>query len=125
MGALEAGAGARGSVSCAALGTFVGLVTWYVEFEEGFGWDIEFQAAAAAIDYGAGSYGQAALLFDYADGFAGGAAGGPDIFDDQSFFAGFEFEAAAERHLAGAIAFDEDGADAETAGDFVADDQAA
>ena len=73
----------------------------------------------------AGGDGEPAFLFDDADGFARGAAGGPDIFDDQNAFAGLQFEAAAQSHLAGAIAFDEERADAESAGDFVADNQAA
>ena len=64
-------------------------------------------------------------MFYDADGFARGAAGGPHIFDDQNAFAGLQFEAAAQSHLTGAIAFDEERADAESAGDFVADNQAA
>ena len=125
MGALETGTGAAGGVSGAALGTFVGLVAGNIEFEESFGRDIEFEATAATVNDGAGGNGQAAFLLHDADGFASGAAGGPDVFDDKSFFAGFEFKAAAQGHLTGTIAFDEDGANAEPASDFMADDQAA
>ncbi len=38
---------------------------------------------------------------------------------------GVKLEAAAQGHLAGAVAFDEESANAESAGDFVSDDYAA
>ena len=81
VGAGEAGAGAGGHAAGVALGAFVGLVAGDVHFEQGAGGDVEFDRAAAAIDERAGGYGEAAFLFDYADGFARGAACGPDIFD--------------------------------------------
>ena len=121
----EAGAWAGGHASGAALGAFVGFVAGDVEFEESARRDVEFQTAAAAIDQRASSNREAALLLDDADGFARGAAGGPDIFDHENALAGFQFEAAAEGHLAGTVAFDEEGADAEGAGDFVSDNYAA
>src|SRR5271163_1319952 len=125
MSAREAGAGAGGHAAGVALGAIVGLVAGDVHFEQGAGGDVEFEASAAAVDDGAGGYRQAAFLFDYADGFAGGAACGPDVFDDEDAFTGLQLEAAAQRHLAGAVAFDEERANAEGAGDFVADNQAA
>src|SRR5271155_1045251 len=124
MGARKAGAGAGGHAAGVALRTIVGLVAGDVHFEQGAGGDVQLEASAAAVNDGAGGYGQAAFLFDYADGFARGAAGGPDVFDDEDAFAGLQLEAAAQRHLAGAIALDEKRANAEGAGDFVADNQA-
>ena len=120
-----AAAWARGAAASAALGAIVGFVAGDGQVEQGAGWDVELEATGAAIDYGARGYGQAAGLFDYADGFARGAARGPDVFDDEDTLTRNNFKAAAKGHLAGAIAFDEDGADAEGAGDFVADDYAA
>jgi hypothetical protein len=125
MGAGEAGAWAGGHAAGAALGAFVGLVAGDVEFEEGAGGDVEFNRATAAIDQGAGGYGEAAFLLDDADGFARGAACGPDVFDYEDALAGRQFEAAAEGHLAGAVAFDEECANAKGAGDFVSDNYAA
>src|SRR5271154_177675 len=82
MGAREAGAGAGGHASGVALRAIVGLVAGDVHFEQGAGGDVELEASAAAVNNGSGGYGQAAFLFYYADGFARGAAGGPDVFDD-------------------------------------------
>ena len=65
------------------------------------------------------------LLADDADGFARRAAGGPDVFDHEDAFARLDFEAAAKRHLAGAVTLHENCADAKAASDFVADDQSA
>jgi len=125
MDAREAGAGARGGAPGAAKRAIVGLVAGNVHFQKRAGGDIQFEAAAAAIDEGACGDGQGAFLLDYADGFARRAAGGPDIFDYQDALAGLEFEAAAQGHLAGAVAFDEERANAEGARHFVADDDAA
>ncbi len=125
LGTREAGAGAGGCAAGVALGAIVGFVAGDLHFEQGAGGDVELEASAAAVDDGAGGNGQAAFLFYYADGFARGAAGGPDVFDDQNAFAGLQLEAAAQRHLAGAVAFDENRADTESARHFVADNQAA
>ena len=125
VGAGEAGAWAGGHAAGAALGAFVGLVAGDIEFEEGAGGDVEFDCAAAAIDERACGYGEAAFLFYDADGFARGAACGPDVFDYEDALAGRQFKAAAEGHLAGAVAFDEESANAESAGDFVSDYYAA
>jgi hypothetical protein len=122
---MEAGAGARGRAAGAAKRTFVGLVTGDVHFKQGARRDIQFEAAAAAIDKRAGSDYETAFLFHHADGFASGAAGGPNILDDEDALAGFNFKAAAEGHLAGAVAFDEERSYAESACDFVADQNAA
>ena len=81
--------------------------------------------AAAAVNDGTGGHRQAAFLFNDADGFPRGAAGCPNVFDHQNSFAGLQLEPAAQRHLAGAIAFDEERADTESASNFVADNQAA
>jgi hypothetical protein len=107
------------------LGAFVGFEAGDVEFDEGAGGDVEFDCAAAAIDQRACGYGEAAFLFYDSDGFARGAACGPDVFDYEDALAGRQFEATAEGHLAGAVAFDEESANAESARDFVADDYAA
>src|SRR5580692_8684011 len=92
LAAREAGAGAGGHTSGVALRAIVGLVAGHFHFEQSAGSDVEFEAPAAAINDGAGRYGQAAFLFDDADGFARGATGGPDIFDHQDAFAGLHFE---------------------------------
>ncbi len=125
LGAREAGAGARGCAAGMALGAIVGLVAGDVHFEQGAGSDAEFEASAAAVNDGTGGYGQAAFLFYYADGFARGTAGSPDIFYHQDAFAGLQFETAAQGHLAGAITFDKQRTDTESASNFVADDQSA
>jgi hypothetical protein len=125
VGAGEAGAWAGGHTAGAALGAFVGLEAGDVEFEECAGGDVEFDRATAAIDQGACGYGEAAFLFDDADGFARGAACGPDVFDHEDALAGGQFEAAAKGHLAGAVAFDKECANAESARDFMSDDYAA
>src|SRR5579863_2745730 len=103
----EAGAGARGHAAGAAQGAIVGLVAGYVQLKEGAGGDVEFEAASAAVNDGSGGDGEAAFLFDDADGFARGAASGPDVVANQNAFAGLQFESAAQRHLSGAVAFDE------------------
>jgi hypothetical protein len=121
----EAGAGASGHAAGAAEWAIIRLVAGNVQFEEGAGGDVEFEAAAAAVNDGSGGYREAAFLFDNADGFARRAAGGPNVFDHQNAFTGFQFESAAQSHLAGAVAFDEQRANAQSASYFVADDDAA
>jgi hypothetical protein len=108
-----------------ALRAIVGLVAGDFHFEEGASGDVEFEASAAAINDGAGGYGEGAFLFHDADGFTRRATGGPDIFDYQDAFAGLQFKAATQSHLSGAIAFDEKRADTEGARDFMADNNAA
>src|SRR5580658_494342 len=125
LGAREAGAGAGGHAASVALRAIVGLVAGDFQFEQSAGGDVEFEASAAAVNDGSGRDGQGAFLFYDADGFARGAAGGPHVFDHQNAFAGLQLEATAQSHLAGAITFNEKRADAESAGDFVADNQAA
>ena len=125
MRAGEAGAGAGGQAARAALGAFVGLVTGNGHFDDGARGDVEFEASAAAIDQCAGGNGEAAFLLDDANCFARGAAGSPNILDDEDTLARFQLEAATQRHLAGTVAFDEKSANAERTRDFVADDYAA
>src|SRR5580700_817126 len=125
MNAGEAGAGARGHAAGAALGAFVGLEAGYVQFNERAGGDIEFEAPAAAVDQGAGCDGEAAFLLDDANRFARGTACGPNVLDDEDAFAGLQLEAAAEGHLAGAVALDEERADTESACHFMSNDHAA
>ena len=59
------------------------------------------------------------------DDFAGRASGGDDVLNDDAALAGSNREAPAERHFSFAVAFGEDETDAEGAGDFVSDDDAA
>jgi hypothetical protein len=124
MGPGEAGAGARGHAAGAALGAFVGLVAGDIQFDEGARWDVEFNSATAAINQGTGSDREAAFLFDDADRFARRAAGRPDVLDDEDALAGVQLEATTKRHLAGTVAFDEQCANAQSARDFVSDDDA-
>jgi hypothetical protein len=125
MGAGETGAGTSGQAAGAAERAIVGLVAGDVQFQECAGGDVEFEAATAAVYDGSGGDGEAAFLFDDADGFARGATSGPHVFDYQNALAGFEFESTAQGHLAGAVAFDEQRANAQSASYFVADDDAA
>jgi len=120
-----AGAWASGSASGTAKRALVRLVAGDVHFQQGARGDIQFEAAAAAVNQGAGGDHQAAFLFHDADGFARGAACGPDIFDYEDAFARLQFKTAAQGHLAGAVAFDEERADAERARDFISDENAA
>ena len=112
LGAGEAGAGAGGHAAGATERAIVGLVTGDVQFQKRARRDIQFQATAATVNDCSGSHGEAAFLFDHAYRFAGRAARGPHVFDHQNAFAGFQFESAAQSHLAGAIAFDEKRANA-------------
>ncbi len=61
---------------------------------------------------------------DDVHGFLNAAAFGDDVLDDEDFFAGGDSESAAEGEFA-FLFFDEDEAEAELAGDFLAEDQAA
>jgi hypothetical protein len=124
MGAGEAGARARGHAAGAALGAFVWFITGDIQFDEGARRDIEFNSATAAIDQRSGSDREAAFLFDDTDRFARRAAGRPDVFDDEDALAGVQLEATTKRHLAGTVAFDEQCANAQSARDFVSDDDA-
>ena len=124
MGAGEPGAGARGHAAGAALGAFVGLVTGDIQFDEGARRDIEFNSATAAIDQRAGSDREAAFLFDDADRFARRAARRPDVLNHEHALAGVQLEATPKRHLAGTVAFNEQCANAQSARDFLSDDDA-
>lgn len=87
-------------------------------------WDAEIDGAAAAVDEGTGADGESAELSDDVHDFAGGAAGSDDVFDDEAAFSGLNGETAAKLHD-GILPFGEEGADAEGAGDFMRDDDAA
>ena len=131
-GAEEAAAGADGRGAGAAEGAVGGGVGFDFEFDKGFGADGKLEAAITAVNEGAGGDDAAAFFFDHTDGFIGGAAGGPDVFNDEDTLAGRKAEAAAEGEMAAGIALDEEGpwlsstgAREQGAGDFVSDDDAA
>jgi hypothetical protein len=124
MGAGEPGAGARGHAAGAALGAFVGLVAGDIQFDEGARRDVEFNSATAAIDQRSGSDHEAAFLFDDTDRFARRAASRPNVFNHKNALAGVQLEATTKRHLAGTVAFDEQCANAQSARDFVSDNDA-
>ena len=98
----------------------------YFEGGEGDSWNSEVGAASAAIDDGTGSQhcNSGGLQgFNYV---ARAAAGGHDVFNHDGRFAGVHSETAAQNHLAGGgISFREEESRAESAGDFVTDDEAA
>jgi len=119
-GAEIAGTGACGQAAGVAERAIVGFVTGDFQFEQGARGYVQFEAAAAAINQCAGGDNQTAFFFDHANCFARGTTGGPNIFDYQDALAGLNLEAAAQGHLAGAVAFDEERTNAEGARDFVA-----
>jgi hypothetical protein len=125
LGAGETGAGASGDTTCAAERAIIGLVAGNVQFKERASGNVEFEPATAAVNDSSGGDGEAAFLFDDADRLACGTASGPHVFDYQNAFAGLQFESAAQCHLAGAVAFNEQRADIQRTSDFVADNDAA
>jgi hypothetical protein len=108
-----------------AHGAAVGFEGGDVEGFEGDAGDADIDGAAATVDDGAGGEDACSGGLGDFDDFAGAAAGGDDIFDDDDGFAGLKVEAAAEAHFADHVAFGEEEAGAEGAGGFVADDEAA
>src|ERR1700736_4565267 len=88
----EPGAGARGTSARAAERAIVGLVARDLQFEQGARRDIQIEAAPGAIDQGSGGNHEAAFLLDNADGLAGRAARGPNVFDHQDALARMQFE---------------------------------
>lgn len=64
------------------------------------------------------------VLANDIESFLDAAAFGDDVFDDEDFFAGRNLEAAAKGEFA-FLLFDEDEANAELAGDFLAEHEAA
>ena len=87
--------------------------------------DSDFGAACAAIDDGGGGEDFGASGFEKLDNFAGAAASGDYVFDDQHFLAGVDGEAAAKSHVAFAVTLGKYEAHTEGAGNLVADDQTA
>lgn len=121
MRAKKAGAGTRGRAAGAAKRTFVGLVARDIHIEQSACGDGQFHAAAAAVNQCSCSDDDAAFFLDDADGFAGRASRGPNVFDDKDTLRGLKFKAAAEGHVAGAVAFDEERAHTQGARHLVAD----
>ena len=133
-GAHEAAAGFYGGAAFAAEGALVWFVGRDGQAEEGLGLDGKFNFAAAAIDKRAHGDYTAAGFFDDLNRVESGTAGGPNVFDDEDFFAGFEGEATAQAQTATGVAFDENGGYTglyaifgcrQGAGDFLADNDAA
>src|SRR5579863_2328303 len=121
----EAGAGACRNTAGAAEGAIIRLVARDIHFKKRARGNVQFQAAAAAVNQCARGDGEAAFLLDDADGLARGAAGGPDVLDDEDTLAALELEAAAQSHLPGAVALDEDRADPGGARHLIANNDAA
>ena len=109
--------------SFAAQGTILRVPRLHFEGGEGEAGHAEIGASAAAVDDGAGGCDigvHGSQDFDY---FTGAASGGDHVFDDHGRLAGFDGEAAAKDHFAVWVAFCEEESDAESTGDFMADDQ--
>ncbi len=119
-GAGEAAAGFYGGAAFSALRTVFRLVGRDGEPEQGLGFDGKFDFAAAAVDERANGNDAAAGFFNDLDGVERGAAGGPDVFDHQHFFTGFEREAAPQTQTAAGVALDENGGDAGFDADILA-----
>jgi hypothetical protein len=112
----------------------VGFVAVDFQLDEGVRFHGKLDGAPAAVDQGAcGDYASAGFLDDV-DGFFGGTASGPDVFDDQDVLIGLQRESAAKGHGAAAIALDKQSGNAaaegvfgmrEGASDFLPDDDAA
>ncbi len=82
--------------------------------------------ASAAIDDGGRRHHVGSGLLQHANYIAGAAAGGDYVFYDHDRLIRQDLEAAAQEHGVGrAIAFGEEGARSECAGDFMADDNSA
>ena len=95
-----------------------------VEADEAVGRDAEMDGAVGAIDeHGDGGDGTLLGAHDV-DGFLHAAALGDDVLEDEDFFAGRDFEPAAEDEFA-FLLFHKNETQAELARDFLADDEAA
>ena len=95
-----------------------------VEADEAVGRDAEMDGAVGAIDeHGDGGDGPVMGAHDV-DGFLHAAALGDDVLEDEDFFAGRDFEPAAEDEFA-FLLFHKNETQPELARDFLADDEAA
>jgi len=105
-------------------GKSVGREGFDVEGEEAEGGDAEIDGAVGAVHGHGDADDFTVVRADDVDGFLDAAALGDDILDDEDFFAGGDFKAAAEDEFA-VIFFDEDESGFELAGDFLAEDKSA
>jgi len=105
-------------------GKFVGREGFDVEGEEAEGGDAEIDGAVGAVHGHGDADDFAVVRADDVDGFLDAAALGDDVLDDEDFFAGGDFEAAAEDEFA-VFFFNEDETGLQLAGDFLAEDEAA
>ena len=87
--------------------------------------DTKIRLATAPIDNGAGAKYVGAPGAKYFADFPGASARCDDILNDDGCFVRLYFKAAAQRHLAGRVAFSEKKPSPERTRDFVADDQTA
>jgi hypothetical protein len=86
--------------------------------------ETKVQGAAGTVNEHGDADRQSLVLADDVESFLDATAFGDDVFNDEDFFAGRDFEAAAEGEFA-FLFFDEDKSDAELAGDFLAKNKAA
>jgi hypothetical protein len=105
-------------------GKFIGREGFDVEGEEAEGGDAEVDGAVGAVHGHGDADDFAVVRADDVDGFLDAAALGDDVLNDEDFFAGGDFEAAAEDEFA-VFLFDEDEAGFELACDFLAEHEAA
>lgn len=105
-------------------GELIGFVSREAELGEAVVWHVESGLTGAAVDDHADRDRVRAMLAALFEGFNDAATTGNDVLDDQHLFAGLEFEVAAQFELVVDF-FEKYEAQAQLAGDFLADHQAA
>src|SRR5271154_2314160 len=101
----EAAAWFDGGAALEAQRTILWLVTRNRQIEQRLALNREFNLAAAAVDQGSGGDDAPSGFLDDLDGLQRGAAGGPDIFDDQDMLVGLDGKAPSQGHGAAGVAF--------------------
>jgi hypothetical protein len=103
---------------------FGGVEGFDVQGDEADGGDAEINGTVGAIhDHGDSDH-SAAVRTNNVQGFLNATALGHHVFDDEDFFAGRDFESAAQDEFA-FLFFDKNEAQAKLAGNFLADHQSA
>lgn len=116
--------GFRGGSGGEVGGELVGGERFDVEADEADGGDAEIDGAVGAIDEHGHGGDDAVMGAHDGDGFPHAAALGDDVFDEENFFTGRDFEAATEDEFA-FLLFHKNETQAKLACDFLADDESA
>lgn len=109
----------------AAKGTFKGFVAGNIQINQGFRGHVEFEPVATTVDQSSRGDDESSGLLNDGNRFTRRTASGPDVLDNQDTFIRLESEPPAEGHAPGNVSFDEDGANAKPASDFVPDEDSA